>query len=354
MDNQYSIRNEDIIEWLLRDERNENEQRINGRIEYRRPRIIQQRMNWFKLYDDTNFRRRFHLSKDNFIMILQKIEQRLIHGTDRNYAIPPVIQLLVVLRFYATGSFFLSVADYCGISETSAQLFVHKVSEAIASLSTEFIKFPSNSDEISKIQQGNFNISGFIRVIGAIDCFHVRIKSFGGENSELFRNRKGYFSINVQAIVNSRLEFIDLVARWPGSTHDSTIFDNSRIKAQFENNMFGNGLLLGDSGYPCLPYLLTPLQNPQRPAEVLYNEALIRTRCMVERCFGIFQRSFPVLSIGSRFRTPQKTLTLIMACAVLHNVSRLSATVENYNSERYNNLIRDLEENLHKRANIFN
>lgn len=139
---------------------------------------------------------------------------------------------------------------------------------------------------------------------------------------QLYRNRKGYFSINVQGVVNARLEIIDIVARWPGATHDSTIFNNSQIKALFEVGRFGDGILLGDSGYPNLPYLMTPLNNPMTPAEQLYNEAQIRTRCVVERAFGIWSRKFAVFNIGSCFFTVERTLPVIVATAILHNIAR--------------------------------
>lgn len=38
---------------------------------------------------------------------------------------------------------------------------------------------------------------------------------------------------------------MDIVANWPGSTHDVTIFNSSRLKARFENGEFNNGILLG-------------------------------------------------------------------------------------------------------------
>lgn len=46
-------------------------------------------------------------------------------------------------------------------------------------------------------------------------------------------------------MANADLNFIDVVARWPGSAHDSTVFANSRIRARFENNEFENSLILG-------------------------------------------------------------------------------------------------------------
>jgi hypothetical protein len=45
-----------------------------------------------------------------------------------------------------------------------------------------------------------FQLSGLPGVIGAIDCTHVPIQSPGGQDAEIYRNRKGYFSINVQLI----------------------------------------------------------------------------------------------------------------------------------------------------------
>jgi len=58
--------------------------------------------------------------------------------------------------------------------------------------------------------------------------------------------------------------------RWPGSVHDSTIFDNSLLRAQLENNEYKGCFLLGDGGYPCRKYLMTPLLNPTTAAEKKY------------------------------------------------------------------------------------
>ena len=95
--------------------------------------------------------------------------------------------------------------------------------------------------------------------MGAIDCTHVKIRSPGGPNAELYRNRKGYFSVNVQGVCDADGIFTNIVARWPGSVHDSRIFDESLLRYQLENNEVP-GSILGDSGYPNLPYLLTPLE----------------------------------------------------------------------------------------------
>ncbi|XP_066585464.1 putative nuclease HARBI1 [Prorops nasuta] len=287
----------------------------------RRMHIYLTRKNYFDIYNEEDFRRCFKLNKTQFIEIFNQIEPKL-HMRQWNKTISITVRLLVVLRFYATCCFLLVVADFNGISEKSAQKIVHEISAAISELRSKYIKLPRTKGEMMRTMNDNFHLSGMIRVIGAIDCIHVRVKSYGGEDAELFRNRKGFFSLNVQCLVNSRLEFLDIVVRWPGSAHDNTIFENSRLKFWLDNFEFENGIILGDRGYRNQKYLITPLANPQTPQEVLYNEAHIRTRCMVERSFGVWGKSFPVLTIGSRFRKTERTMNVIMATAILHNIIR--------------------------------
>ena len=54
--------------------------------------------------------------------------------------------------------------------------------------------------------------------------------------------------------------FLNIVAKWPGSTHYklSHIFQTSAIRLCLEGTTLDNGVLVGDSGYACLHYLMTP------------------------------------------------------------------------------------------------
>ncbi|CAI6355704.1 unnamed protein product [Macrosiphum euphorbiae] len=112
---------------------------------------------------------------------------------------------------------------------------------------------------------------------------------------------------------------MNIVARWPGSVHDSTIFDNSMCRAQFENGEYGNSFLLGDGGYPCRDYMMTPLLRPVTEAEKRYQKAHIGTRNVVERLFGVWKRRFPVIAVGIRTQL-NTTMTTIVATAVLYNI----------------------------------
>lgn len=128
----------------------------------------------------------------------------------------------------------------------------------------------------------------FPGVIWTVDC--TRRNTFPrGENAETFYNHKGYFPINVQVVCDATLCICSIVARWSGSVHDSTIFNDSDLCVEFEAGWYRN-YILGDKGYACCNFLLTRFTNPQTQREVAYNFTHVRTRNTVECCFGVLKR----------------------------------------------------------------
>lgn len=117
-------------------------------------------------------------------------------------------------------------------------------------------------------------------------------------------------------------KFTNIVAKWPGSAHDSYIFRNSNLSEhlQAENPRGEQGVLLGDGGYPCLPYLMTPYHNPTTQQQAAFNDALTATRVRIEHVFGVLKRRFHVLHGEVRMR-PERVVKIISACTVLHNIA---------------------------------
>ena len=76
-------------------------------------------------------------------------------------------QLLVALRFYATGSFERVIGDTFGVSVFAACTVLHKVSRAIARRKEQFITIP---DHLQEVKGKFYQTAGFPGVVGAIDC----------------------------------------------------------------------------------------------------------------------------------------------------------------------------------------
>lgn len=101
------------------------------------------------------------------------------------------------------------------------------------------------------------------------------------------------------------------------------------------------GWLIGDSGYPQTPILMTPFLDPQQgTANARYNSAQMRARNTVERCIGVLKGRFRCLlkERSSRYQ-PSFMCEVIKACAALHNMSRnIIADVEDLADQEINDV----------------
>ena len=116
------------------------------------------------------------------------------------------------------------VSDLAGVSQPTVCRVILRVSRLIAALVGQFVTFPDTQADKLETMRAFYNLAHFPEILGAVDCTHVPVQSPGGNNAELYRNRKGYFLVNVQAICTASLRFTNVVARWPGSVHDIYIY----------------------------------------------------------------------------------------------------------------------------------
>ncbi|KAF0767076.1 putative nuclease HARBI1 [Aphis craccivora] len=84
-----------------------------------RPRYFRNRSNPFSEYDNTDFKQRFRLSKMMFIELLNMIQDHLHHNSHRNMSLSPMLQLLIALRYYATGAFQAVLEDHTCVHKST-------------------------------------------------------------------------------------------------------------------------------------------------------------------------------------------------------------------------------------------
>jgi hypothetical protein len=275
-----------------------------------------QRADGLDTYSHEDFRQRFRITKEIFLYVLNRINDKLKREDLRNSPISPTLQLMATIRLLAGGTYQQISADLHGISQPSLSRILDSVLDAICGLRQEFICLPS---DLNTVKQKFYQYGGFPGVIGCLDGTHVPIvKPSNHAQPEIFRCRKGFLSLNVQILCGPDHFIYNIVARWPGSTHDARIFSNSLLKDRLENNEI-QGTILADGGYPCLRCLLTPLRNPITPEERRYNRCHIKTRNVVERTIGILKNRFRCLYHKLHYR-PEKVGNIVVACAILHNL----------------------------------
>jgi hypothetical protein len=134
-------------------------------------------------------------------------------------------------------------------------------------------------------------------------------------------NKKGGFSLILQAIVDSRCSFKCIHIGMPGWNHDSWFFQKiefyhlAQMKEILELNSpastFTKGVdispyIIADKAYQLEPWLITPFKpNPGFSLiddYKVFNHLHSKTRMVIERSFGILKGRFKELACGTRLR----------------------------------------------------
>ncbi|KAJ1126995.1 hypothetical protein NDU88_005401 [Pleurodeles waltl] len=208
-----------------------------------------------------------------------QLEPDLISPIRHPTGIPPDVQVLSVLHLLASGSFQTTVAMASGMSQPMFSNVLSRVLPALLKHVRSYIVFPQVEDLATV--KGDFYALGHIpNFIGAIDGTHVALVP-PRRSEQVYRNWKSYHSMNVQMVCLEDQYISQVNAMFPGSVHDAYILRNSSIPYVMGQLQRHRVWLLGDSGYPNLSWLLTPVRNPRTRAEERYNEAHGRTRRVI-------------------------------------------------------------------------
>ena len=198
----------------------------------------------------------------------------------------------------------------------------------------KYINFPTG-DHLENVVTGFENKCGFPQCAGAIDGSHIPIQAPKLNHTDYY-NRKGWYSIIIQAVVDSDYLFRDINIGWPGSVHDARVFANSKLYKKVcdgtllqghNRNINGTDVpifLVGDAGYPLLPWLLKPypFSSTLCTAHKTFNYRLSRARIVAEIAFGRLKARWRRLLKPSEM-WPENISSVIAACCILHNICEI-------------------------------
>lgn len=162
----------------------------------------------------------------------------------RAFSIPVETKVLCFLSHLRSGSFQWCLGSLSGVSQSSVSRIIEDCLNFTLTLTPSVIQFPQSIQDIIRTKQRFAEIAGFPNIIGCIDGTQIPIKA-PIQNEAIFVCRKQFHSINAQVICGSDHTFIDVVAKWPGSTHDSFIYNHCEAKSRIQSGELGDGWLLG-------------------------------------------------------------------------------------------------------------
>lgn len=140
-----------------------------------------------------------------------------------------------------------------------------------------------------------------------------------------YRNRKDWYSINVQAICDGSRRFIWFSANSEGSRGDSSAFKDTELgkaiytKFALARNKDGYYFIVADAAYAQHRSIQTPYGNVRDTAKDAFDYWQSHYRINIECAFGILQRRWGIF--GRRLENSLEHSALIIGTAMaLHNV----------------------------------
>ena len=162
-------------------------------------------------------------------------------------------RIAITLWILVTTAEYRTVAHLFGVARCTVCLIFHETCNAIVSkLMPVYISFPTG-DELKEVVKGFKEKWDFPRCAGSIDGSHIPVTPPFMNHTDYY-NRKAFYSVIVQAVVDHNCLFRNLCVGWPGSVHDARVFANSVLYRKVSDGeiLQGNSLQFRGSEIPIL------------------------------------------------------------------------------------------------------
>ncbi len=257
---------------------------------------------WWKVvvptFSEEQWLKNFRMSKETFLYLCQRV-QPAMEKQDTNYRLCVPLQQRVAIAVWklATNVDYRSVAHLFGVSRATACKCLKAFCSAMEDiLWPEVMQFP-NADTLQEMANYFENRWGLLQCVGALDGSHIPILAPQEYHTEYY-NRKGWYSVVLQAVVDGKGLFWNVFAGLPGSMHDARVLRRSglwnmadRIFAGRHSIIEGHDMgyyIMGDAAYLQMSWLMKPFVDNGRLSneQTNFNVKHSRVRVVVENAFG--------------------------------------------------------------------
>ena len=168
------------------------------------------------VYGDRWWWENLRMSRETFMVLCDKLRPHLERETTR-FREPVSVEARVAVTIWKLGTNVehRTIAALFGLGHSTVGEIILDTCDTIAcKLMPQFIRIPEGA-EIQNVVNGFEHRWGFPQTVGAINGSHIPILK-PHESASDYYNRKGYYSVLMQAVVDYRGVFIDVNIGWPG------------------------------------------------------------------------------------------------------------------------------------------
>uniref|UniRef100_A0A8C3FBM1 Putative nuclease HARBI1 n=1 Tax=Chrysemys picta bellii TaxID=8478 RepID=A0A8C3FBM1_CHRPI len=280
-----------------------------------------------QVWDDSQWLRNFRMRKGTFVELCDLLSPALKRqNTKMRAALTVEKRVVIALWKLATPDSYWSVGNQFGVGKSTVGAAVMQVGKAITELLLRKIVTLGNV----QVRVEGFAAMGFPNCGGAIDGTHIPILAPEHQDTQ-YINRKGYFSMVLQALMDHKGRFTNINMGWPGRVHDASVLRNTTLfKWLLQGTYFPDQkitvgdvempiVILGDPAYPLMPWLMKPYTGSLDSSQELFNYRLSKCRMVIECTFGRLKGRWR--SLLTRSDLSQTNISIVIAaCCVLHNL----------------------------------
>ena len=181
------------------------------------------------LFGSSWWKENLRMSHSTFTIVCNELRPHIARqSTHLRETISVEQRVAVIIWKLASNIEYRTLAGMFGIGRSTACEIVNDTAKQIVThLLPKYVKIP-NGDRLREIVEGFELILGFPQAVGAIDGTHIPIIRPQYSSADYY-NRKGFYSIIMQGLVDFRGIFMDVYIGWPGKVHDARVFANSRV-----------------------------------------------------------------------------------------------------------------------------
>ena len=180
-------------------------------------------------FTDSDWLENFRVSRATFLYLCSELEPGIAKKRTR-FRTPISVKKRVAITLWvlATTVEYRTVAHLFGVARCTVCCIVQETCKSLVHiLQPKYIQFPVGNN-LSATVQGFLDQWGIPQCAGSIDGSHIPVKP-PAMNHTCYYNRKRWYSIVLQAIVDHNYLFTDVYVGWPGSVHDACVLANSSI-----------------------------------------------------------------------------------------------------------------------------
>ncbi|KAK1265411.1 hypothetical protein QJS04_geneDACA011203 [Acorus gramineus] len=244
-------------------------------------------------------------------------------------------QVAVALRRLSSGESLLSIGVSFGMNQSMVSQITWRFVEAMEECGLHHLRWPSTETEVQNIKSKFEKIRGLPNCCGAIDTTHIIMCMTSVDPSnDVWLDQEKKHSMVLQAIVDPDMRFRDIVTGWPGCMGEPLILKNSGFSKLCEGGQRLSGkqielskgskvreYIVGDMGFPLLPWLITPYQGKGvSSAKSEFNKRHFATRMVAQRALVRLKNMWKIIQ-GEMWRPAKHRLPrIILVCCLLHNI----------------------------------